>query len=78
MSRHPQTVTTHKLEKTTEQYVNMIAQSAVPIAMTLKEVKQETQEDPTLRKLIQVLTTNSWHLVKSANQFPENVNVADL
>ena len=41
-------VTTHKLEKTTERYVNMITQSTVPIAMTFKEVKENNLKDSTL------------------------------
>lgn len=34
-----------------EEYVNFVAQHTTPKAMTLEEIKTETQKDPTLQKV---------------------------
>ena len=54
MSRHPinyaHPTNVHESEKS-EQYIQFIAESATPKAMTLQQIKNGTQNDPTLQKL---------------------------
>ena len=62
LSRHPVPITTSiTAHRVAEDYANYIATNSTPKAMTLDEVKQFTQSDATLRKVIEVVRTGRWH-----------------
>ena len=63
MSRHP---ASHRPEQDTiaEEYVNFITKNAVPKAMTLREIEEETRKDKTLQAAIDLIRRNRWHQVE--------------
>jgi len=61
MSRHPNIDTPIPEDITpTELYVNYVCDNAVPKAMTLVEVRNETKMDPELQQLITAIQTDIW------------------
>ncbi|KAI0216640.1 hypothetical protein LSAT2_031357, partial [Lamellibrachia satsuma] len=44
-----------------EQYVNSVASAAIPIAMTIEEVKRETAKGSTLQAVISLVRSNKWY-----------------
>ena len=52
-------------EQYVEQYVNGIAYSSTPVAMTLEEVKKATQNDPILQIVFILICSGSWFEIKS-------------
>ena len=59
MSRHPSTAECEE-RNIAEDYVNYICNQAVPKAMTLQEIKLETEKDSSLQALIKAIETNLW------------------
>ena len=55
------------LSQSAEEYVNFISTHAVPITMTLTEIQEETDKDPTLSMLRTLIHNNSWHTVDNVN-----------
>eukprot|EP00794_Sanderia_malayensis_P011759 gene11759-biopygen9424 len=49
-------------EKLTEEYVNFVSRYAVPKAMTIKEIKDETNTDRVLQAVRAAIKTNHWDL----------------
>ena len=70
MSRHPinyaHPTNVHESEKS-EQYIQFIAESATPKAMTLEQIKNATQNDPTLQQAADIIQQNSWHMLYTKN-----------
>ena len=63
MSRHPdpkQSQASHHLSRV-DAYVNFATNNAVPLAVTLQEVKDATAADETLQRLARVIATQKWH-----------------
>ena len=58
MSRHP--VKEAKRENLAEQYAHFISEKAVPTSMTLQEVHEESQRDPTIQFVMRAIETNNW------------------
>ena len=59
MSRHPSTAECEE-RNIAEDYVNYICNQAVPKAMTLQEIKLETEKDSSLQALIKAIETDMW------------------
>ena len=59
MSRHPRS-STRKQEHITEAYVNFVARSAVPKAMTLAVIQQATNNYQTMKGLRASIRLNQW------------------
>ena len=69
MSRHPM-ATTHSppmTQKMAEEYVSFIATEAIPMAMSLEEVKCATLNDKTLQAVAGFIHTGRWHDVDKMN-----------
>ena len=72
MSRHPinyaNSTNVHESEKS-EQYIQFIAESATPKAMTLQQIKNATQNDPTFcrQQAADIIQQNSWHMLDTKN-----------
>ena len=58
MSWHP--VKEAKRENLAEQYVHFISENAVPKSMTLLEIQEESQRDPTIQFVMRAIQTNNW------------------
>ena len=63
MSRHParQGILRSREQHMAEHYVNSVASAAIPIAMTIEEVKRETAKDSTLQAVISLVRSNKWY-----------------
>ena len=75
MSRHPtgQGILRSREQHMAEYYVNTAASAAMPIAMTLEEVKRETAKDSTLQAVIKCgptsgMTLHSTRVLRSTKQ----------
>ena len=77
LSRHPSPEVSSVEEESAEQYVKFIATHSTPKAMSLAEIQQATKTDKTLQKLIELIRTNKWTLIKEDSNMP-GVNVAEL
>jgi len=60
-SRHPIQKASEKEESEAEEYIAYIAANAAPKAISIEEVSQETEADPTLQAVRQALKTGQWH-----------------
>ena len=67
LSRSPQPSTDNNQE--TEDYINYIANKAVPKAMTLDEIETASQTDSCLKKVRDCLTRNKWSKQGSMKQY---------
>ena len=63
MSRHPDSENSKPNDHTSriDAYVNFVVLNSVPPAMTLKEVQDATSTDEVLKKLSEVILSQSWH-----------------
>ena len=59
MSRHPSNIES-KESSIAEDYVNYVCNQAVPKAMTLQEIKLESEKDVLLQALIKAIETDNW------------------
>nr|XP_058973198.1 uncharacterized protein K02A2.6-like [Pocillopora verrucosa] len=59
MSRHPSNIES-KESSIAEDYVNYVCNQAVPKAMTLQEIKLESEKDVSLQALIKAIETDNW------------------
>ena len=73
LSRHPRksTVESSRHQKVAEDYVNFISDHATPKALTNLEVQTETDSDPTLQAVLNLIETNKWYLINSTIWGPE-------
>ena len=62
MSRHPlpDTSESERSSKATDEYINFVAEHAVPKAMTLEQVKRETHIDMTLQEVVRRIQLGNW------------------
>ena len=62
LSRHPtQECLSSREEIIAENFVNFLATTSTPKAMSVEEVQSETEKDQTLQKVIEMVRTNNWH-----------------
>jgi transposase InsO family protein len=63
MSRHPSSHTEpcSRQEKVAEEYINYIATTSTPTALTLSMIAEATGRDPTLRAVIDAVQSGKWH-----------------
>ena len=70
MSRHPinraHFTKSHDSENS-EYYIQFIAEPATPKAMTLQQIKNATQNDPTLQQAAHMIQQNLWHMLDTEN-----------
>ena len=79
MSRHPPEVVADDIpcqQKLAEAYVNWVAESSVPKAMTFQDVKLATARDKTLQEVMRLVRTNRWFETKL--QQANGVDLDDL
>ena len=70
MSRHPINYghfTNVRESEKSEQHIQFIAESATPKAMTLQQIKNAMQNDPTLQQAADIIQQNSWHMLDTTN-----------
>ena len=65
MSRHALSSECTTKENPADEYVNYLAENAVPKSVTLDEVKMETLRDATLQTVAQLIRSGQWHTVNS-------------
>ncbi|KAK7099318.1 hypothetical protein V1264_003469 [Littorina saxatilis] len=77
ISRHPQS--TPQRENKGEEYINYVAENAVPVAMTKHEVRIETQRDDQLQKVMRAIQTGQWQDgdVSDFARFSEELSMHD-
>ncbi|CAB3990014.1 Hypothetical predicted protein [Paramuricea clavata] len=63
ISRHPMNTTsmTSQDSENSEYYIQFIAESTTPKAMTLQQIRLATQNDPTLQHAAHIIQKNLWH-----------------
>ena len=61
MSRHPWEPSANEEQKLTEQYVNFLTTHAVPKAMNLQEIIEETNQDETLQTVKKLIQSGKWY-----------------
>ena len=61
MSRHPWEPSANEEQKLTEQYVNFLTTHAVPKAMNLQEIIEETNQDETLQTVKKLIQSEKWY-----------------
>ena len=66
MSRHP-CPTAREEQNLAEDYVNYVCTNAVPKAMTLEEIKQETRNDAEMQAVIKAVETDQWNVPEVQN-----------
>ena len=59
VSRHPSSTASEE-QSVAEDYVNYVCTNAVPKAMTLEEIKQETKRDAEMQAVIKAVETDQW------------------
>ena len=50
-------------------YINFITNHALPKALTIDEIKQETEKDELLQQLIRLIEDNSWHKLDDPRKY---------
>ena len=63
MSRHPSNHTEpySRQEKVAEEYINYVATTSTPSALTLSMIAEATRRDPTLRAVIDTIESGKWY-----------------
>ena len=69
MSRHPMNTTsmTSQDSKNSEYYIQFIAESTTTKAMTLQQIREATQNDPTLQHAAHIIQKDLWHTLDTTN-----------
>ena len=62
--------------KVAEEYVNFIVSEAVPKSMTLEEIREATDNDPTLSKVKEFIKSGKWYGVKDVDD--DNIDMNAL
>ena len=65
LSRHTTLKEPKCLATMAEDYINLLSLHAVPKAMTLEELQEATQADPTLSSLMKVIRSQKWYEVEN-------------
>lgn len=77
MSRHVvNTKSSSRSGKVAEEYVNFLTSEAVPKSMTLKEMREATDNDPTLSKVKEFIQSGKWYELKHVTG--ENIDMNAL
>ncbi len=66
MSRHPletYSLHTQRLQESTEEYVNFIVVNAVPKAITMEQLEEETGHGVIIQKAIEAKRHGNWHVI---------------
>ena len=71
LSRHPSSDTSRIQEQTAEEYVNFLAIHATLKAMSLDDIKQATENDPILQKLVELIGNGDWTSFKKDDKFSD-------
>jgi hypothetical protein len=76
MSRHPMNTTsmTSQDSENSEYYIQFIAESTTPKAMTLQQIREATQNDPTLQHAAHIIQKNLWHTLDT-KKFPKDTGI---
>ena len=80
MSRNPTNISgTHRHQKMAEQYVNFIAPSSIPRAMKIEDVKQATENDDMMQRVIALCRNGRWFQIQKTDvaMMREYYNVRD-
>ena len=78
LSRHPVQDTCTRNHNIGEAFVQFIAKSAVPKAMSIEEIKSATAQDHTFQELKEMIVHNSWQLLNNAQRLLPNVDLQEL
>ena len=78
LSRHPVQDTCTKNHNIGEAFVQIIAKSEVPKAMSIEGIKSVTEQDHTFQELKEIIVHNSWQLLNNAQRLPPNVDLQEL
>ena len=80
LSRHirSESPTKNSTHHNVEEYVNFLANHAIPKALTVEEIQDATLEDKTLQMLIDIIETNSWHKLNAISTASNGFNTDDL
>ena len=77
LSRHPVQETTIGNHNLSEAFVQLIAHSTVPKAMSIEEIKSATAQDSTFQKLKEIIAHNSWQLLNNAKRLPPHADLQE-
>jgi hypothetical protein len=77
LSRHPQMQP--RCDNNAERYINYVIRNAIPKSMTLSEVKEATQQDNTLQKVIKAVQSGQWSGTDLSEyaRFKDEISVCD-
>ena len=65
--------------KNSEYYIQFIAESTTPKAMTLQQIRDATQNDPTLQHAAHIIQKNLWHTLDTTNFSKEtDIDIREL
>lgn len=78
LSRHPLQDTDCAQEELAESYVNFLTTHAVPKAMTLADIKEETRKDKTLQDLVKIIREQLWDSKNQLEKIRNFVNIEVL
>ena len=68
MSMNPINISeTHRHQKMAEQYVNFIAPSSIPRAMKIEDVKQATEDDDMMQRVIKLCCNGRWFQIQKTD-----------
>ena len=75
ISRHPQTQP--KKDNAAEEYISYVAKNSIPKAMTQDEVREATQKDGLLNKVMKAIQTGDWNdkEISEYERFKEELSV---
>jgi len=75
LSRHPQQLTkpSSREEQIAEEYINFVAEMAIPKALTREQIREKTDKDPTLCAVRDLVQSNKWHMM--ADMYMQNPNI---
>ena len=78
LSRHPVQETSIRNHDLSEAFVQFIAHSAVPKAMSIEQIKSATAQDSTFQELKEIIAHNSWQLLNNAKRLPPHADLQEL
>ena len=69
MSKHPLDIQSVRSSNAGEEYVNLIAVHAVPLALSLQEIEKATVNDKILQEVIKCTASDNWQNAKVLKKF---------
>ena len=67
-SRHP--LKKEPVDDEIELYVNFVAMHACPNALSIEDIRQETEKDPVLQIVADLVQHNTWYKLDQSSQYP--------